>query len=109
MEKFSQYRDKGECFQHHAMSGLHTLTDSIGSGIAPFLPIPPEPKGIQLPFHIFLFVCRVPLLIIFAFSYFAFLQWMPIGVFGRKASLWCILGIPGIWWIDLQIDGVKKG
>jgi 1-acylglycerol-3-phosphate O-acyltransferase len=23
--------------------------------------------------------------------------------------LWLILGIPGIWWIDLQIDGVKKG
>ncbi|KEF57143.1 uncharacterized protein A1O9_07333 [Exophiala aquamarina CBS 119918] len=90
MEKFSQYRDKG-------------------SGIAPFLPIPPDPKGIQLPFHIFLFVCRVPLLLLFAFSYFAFLQWMPIGVFGRKVSLWCILGIPGIWWIDLQIDGVKKG
>jgi len=34
---------------------------------------------------------------------------MPIGVLGKKASLWCILGIPGIWWIDLQIDGVKKG
>jgi hypothetical protein len=23
--------------------------------------------------------------------------------------LWAILGIPGIWWIDLQIDGVKRG
>lgn len=23
--------------------------------------------------------------------------------------LWLILGIPGVWWIDLQIDGVKKG
>lgn len=23
--------------------------------------------------------------------------------------LWVILGAPGIWWIDLQIDGVKKG
>lgn len=23
--------------------------------------------------------------------------------------LWIILGIPGVWWIDLQIDGVKKG
>lgn len=27
----------------------------------------------------------------------------------KKAILWMILGIPGIWWIDLQIDGVKKG
>jgi hypothetical protein len=23
--------------------------------------------------------------------------------------LWMILGIPGVWWIDLRIDGVKKG
>jgi hypothetical protein len=23
--------------------------------------------------------------------------------------LWVMLGTPGIWWIDLQIDGVKKG
>ncbi|KAI1609624.1 hypothetical protein EDD36DRAFT_76969 [Exophiala viscosa] len=90
MEKFSQFRDKG-------------------SGIAPFLTIPTEPSGIALPFHAFLFICRVPLLAFFALSYFLVLQWMPIGVLGRKASLWCILGIPGIWWIDLQIDGVKKG
>ncbi|OAP56178.1 hypothetical protein AYL99_09357 [Fonsecaea erecta] len=90
MEKFSQFRDKG-------------------SGIAPFLPIPTEPAGFALPLHIFLFVCRVPLLLVFALSYFLVLQWMPIGILGRKASLWCILGIPGIWWIDLQIDGVKKG
>jgi len=81
----------------------------LGSGIAPFLPIPPEPKGIYLPFHSFLCVCRVPLLLFFSIAYFAFFQFLPFGVLGRKASLWCILGIPGIWWIDLQIDGVKKG
>ncbi|EXJ62150.1 hypothetical protein A1O7_02583 [Cladophialophora yegresii CBS 114405] len=90
MERFSQFRDKG-------------------SGIAPFLPIPTESAGIALPFHIFLYICRVPLLIIFALSWFLVLQWMPLGILGRKAALWCILGIPGIWWIDLQIDGVKKG
>ncbi|KAI9926372.1 hypothetical protein MW887_004136 [Aspergillus wentii] len=28
---------------------------------------------------------------------------------GKKASLWCILGVPSIWWIDLQVDGVRKG
>lgn len=37
------------------------------------------------------------------------LQWLPIGSLGKKASLWSILGAPGVWWIDLQIDGVKKG
>jgi 1-acylglycerol-3-phosphate O-acyltransferase len=27
----------------------------------------------------------------------------------RKANQWCLLGIPGVWWIDLQIDGVRRG
>lgn len=42
-------------------------------------------------------------------SYFAVLQWLPIGSLGKKASLWCILGVPSLWWIDLQVDGVKRG
>jgi len=42
-------------------------------------------------------------------AYFIVFAWLPIGSLGRKAALWCILGIPGIWWVDLQIDGVKKG
>lgn len=111
MEKFSQYRDKGDFFSPSKRLLLPTRLTllSIGSGIAPFLPIPPDPKGFRLPFHFFLFVCRLPLLLIFSLSYFVLLQWLPIGVFGRKVSLWCILGIPGIWWIDLQIDGVRKG
>ncbi|EQL38349.1 hypothetical protein BDDG_11635 [Blastomyces dermatitidis ATCC 18188] len=90
MEKFSQFRDRG-------------------SGIAPFLPIPSQPSGIYLPFHIFLFCMRLPLLITAFLAYFCVLQWLPIGSLGKKASLWVMLGIPGIWWIDLQIDGVKKG
>ncbi|OAX84897.1 hypothetical protein ACJ72_00719 [Emergomyces africanus] len=52
---------------------------------------------------------RLPLLITAFVAYFCVLQWLPIGSLGKKASLWVILGIPGIWWIDLQIDGVKKG
>ncbi|KAL1847158.1 Lysophosphatidic acid:oleoyl-CoA acyltransferase 1 [Paecilomyces lecythidis] len=90
MEKFSQFRDRG-------------------SGIAPFLPIPTEPAGLYLPFHIFLFCFRLPLLLVVSLTYFLVLQWLPIGSLGKKASLWCILGIPSIWWIDLQIDGVKRG
>ena len=109
MEKFSQYRDKGRpLFSLYSQNPCANHNIS-GSGIAPFLPIPPDPKGFKLPFHFFLYLCRVPLLLVFALSYFAVLQWLPIGVLGRKASLWCILGIPGIWWIDLQIDGVRKG
>ncbi|PGH15204.1 hypothetical protein AJ79_02569 [Helicocarpus griseus UAMH5409] len=90
MEKFSQFRDRG-------------------SGIAPFLPVPSQSSGIYLPFHLFLFCMRLPLLVTAFLTYFCVLQWLPIGSLGKKASLWVILGIPGIWWIDLQIDGVRKG
>ncbi|KAI4268946.1 MAG: hypothetical protein L6R38_007664 [Xanthoria sp. 2 TBL-2021] len=90
MEKYSQYRDRA-------------------SGIAPFLPVPTISAGIYYPFHLFLFFIRLPLLLAAILTYFLFLQWLPIGSLGKKASLWLILGVPGIWWIDLQVDGVKKG
>ncbi|PLB46293.1 putative vacuolar protein sorting protein Vps66 [Aspergillus steynii IBT 23096] len=90
MERFTQFRDRG-------------------SGIAPFLPIPSEPLSFQLPLRIFLFCVRLPFFIFVCLSYFLVLQWLPIGSLGKKASLWCILGVPSIWWIDLQVDGVRKG
>jgi len=90
MEKYSQYRDRG-------------------SGIAPFFPISSQPAGIYLPVHMFLFLFKLPFLITISTTYFLFLQWFPLGSLLKKAILWMILGIPGIWWIDLQIDGVKKG
>lgn len=84
-----------------------------GSGIAPFFPIPSTPSGIYLPLHILLFVIRVPLLVALIASYVLLFSWLPVGgrIGGlvRKAMLWCILAVPGIWWIDLQIDGVKRG
>jgi hypothetical protein len=108
MEKFSQYRDRGMC--PILLEACMSETDGItGSGIAPFLPIPTEASGIALPFHIFLCTIRVPLLLSVTLCYFLFLQWLPIGPLGRKAALWVILGVPGIWWVDLQIDGVRKG
>ncbi|RMZ78426.1 hypothetical protein DV738_g3854, partial [Chaetothyriales sp. CBS 135597] len=78
-----------------------------GSGIAPFLPIPTEPPGLYLPIHAFLFAIRVSMITFIGIFYFLFLQWLPTLL--KRAALWIILGIPGIWWIDLQIDGVKKG
>ncbi|KAH8589284.1 hypothetical protein B0O99DRAFT_637273 [Bisporella sp. PMI_857] len=90
MEKYSQFRDRG-------------------SGIAPFFPISPEPAGIYLPFYIFLFFFKLPFFFTVSAGYFLFLQWLPLGSLLKKAILWMILGIPGVWWIDLQIDGVKKG
>ncbi|KAL4941283.1 hypothetical protein BDV06DRAFT_5328 [Aspergillus oleicola] len=92
MEKFSQFRDRG-------------------SGIAPFLPVPlqPAPGCCPLPIRAFLFCIRLPFFVFVCASYFLILQWLPIGSLGKKASLWCILGIPTIWWVDLQVDGVRKG
>jgi hypothetical protein len=57
----------------------------------------------------FLFFLRIPLLIFFGFTWFAFIQWTTPGTLLRKANLWCIIGIPGIWWVDLQVDGVRRG
>ncbi|KAF2763274.1 hypothetical protein EJ05DRAFT_534651 [Pseudovirgaria hyperparasitica] len=90
MEKFSQYRDRG-------------------SGIAPFFPVPTESSGIALPFHIFLFLVRVPLLLATFILYYFALSWLPLGSLLKKGILWVMIGIPGIWWIDLQIDGVRRG
>lgn len=71
--------------------------------------MPTVSAGIYYPSHLFLFFIRLPLLLAAILTYFFFLQWLPIGSLGKKASLWLILGVPGIWWIDLQVDGVKKG
>ncbi|CRG83407.1 hypothetical protein PISL3812_00758 [Talaromyces islandicus] len=86
-----------------------TSQDDSGSGIAPFFPVPTQPSGYVLPLHVFLFCFRLPLLIFVCLSYFLVLQFLPIGSLGKKASLWCILGVPSLWWIDLQVDGVKRG
>ena len=108
MEKYSQYRDRG--VSHNPITSAPQCTDlSSASGIAPFFPIPTQPSGLYLPFHLFLFLFRLPILLSVTLGYFFVLQWLPIGSLGKKASLWLILGAPGIWWIDLQIDGVKKG
>ncbi|KAL2825223.1 MFS general substrate transporter [Aspergillus cavernicola] len=83
----------------------------IGSGIAPFLPVPSQPIAgcCRLPIQTFLFFFRLPFFIFACLGYFFVLQWLPIGSLGKKAALWCILGIPSIWWVDLQVDGVRKG
>ncbi|OBT58928.1 hypothetical protein VE04_00851 [Pseudogymnoascus sp. 24MN13] len=82
---------------------------AVGSGIAPFFPVTSPTSTLYLPVNIFLFVVKLPLFLAITVAYFFFLQWLPLGAFIRKAMLWVILGAPGIWWIDLQIDGVKKG
>jgi 1-acyl-sn-glycerol-3-phosphate acyltransferase len=62
-----------------------------------------------VPIHIFLFIIKLPLFLMIIAAYFLVFQWLPLPALFRKALLWVILGAPGIWWVDLQIDGVKKG
>lgn len=59
--------------------------------------------------HTFLFLFRLPLLLTVAIGYFGVLQYLPLPAAVRKLALWCVMGTAGIWWVDLQLDGVKRG
>lgn len=106
MERYLQYRDKGDFAQRVISLTLNFLS---GTGIAPFLPVPAQSSGGYIFLHAFLFFFRLSFLIPVVVSYFLVVQWLPIGPLVRKAYLWLMLGIPGVWWIDLQIDGVRRG
>ncbi|KAM0274881.1 hypothetical protein ACHAQH_007770 [Verticillium albo-atrum] len=90
MEKFSQFRDKG-------------------SGISPFMPIKTPVSSLTYALHTSLFLLRLPLFLTLTAAYFLFLHHLPLPVVARKALLWSLMAIPGIWWIDLQLDGVRRG
>ncbi|KAM0716349.1 hypothetical protein Q7P37_007794 [Cladosporium fusiforme] len=83
------------------------------SGIAPFFPVSTTggsgSNPLLFPWRLFVFFLRIPFLLFAGFIWFAFIQWTPPGTILRKANLWCIIGIPGIWWVDLQVDGVRRG
>ncbi|KAK4222992.1 hypothetical protein QBC38DRAFT_61656 [Podospora fimiseda] len=87
MEKFSQFRDRG-------------------SGISPFIPISTPNSPLTTILSSLLFLIRLPL-------FLPFLLLLPISPFLpgflRKLYLWLLLFIPGIWWVDLQLDNVKRG
>ncbi|TDZ35210.1 putative lysophosphatidic acid:oleoyl-CoA acyltransferase [Colletotrichum trifolii] len=90
MEKFSQFRDKG-------------------SGISPFIPVRTPLSPVSSVFQAFLFLVRLPLFLTYALTYFLILHPLPLPVAVRKVLLWGLMGIPGIWWVDLQLDGVRRG
>ncbi|OIW29472.1 hypothetical protein CONLIGDRAFT_631555 [Coniochaeta ligniaria NRRL 30616] len=90
MEKFSQFRDRG-------------------SGVAPFAPISTPSTPLLSAAHIALFLFRLPIFLFFCTLYFTTLHHLPLPLAGRKLLLWGLMSIPGIWWIDLQLDGVKRG
>ncbi|KAI1362101.1 hypothetical protein F5Y08DRAFT_313158 [Xylaria arbuscula] len=90
MEKYSQFRDKG-------------------SGISPFLPISTPTSLMWRIIGTWLFILRFPFFVLVCASFFLVLDHLPIPAVGRKLLLWLILAIPGVWWIDLQLDGVRRG
>lgn len=58
---------------------------------------------------LFLFLTRAPFLLFFSAIYFLLLEWAPLGQTVKYATLWMMLSIPGVWWVDLQVDGVRRG
>lgn len=111
MEKFSQFRDRGELPSPcQAVNGREVAKSPwIGTQIAPFLPINGSNSTVQGAIGLFLFAFRLPFFLCLSISYFLVFQWLPIGSFIRKAWLWSILLSSGVWWIDLQVEGVRKG
>lgn len=59
--------------------------------------------------HAVVFLVRLPLFVGYATVYLFFLHHLPLPAVARKLLLWLLLAIPGIWWVDLQLDGVKRG
>jgi hypothetical protein len=83
---------------------------SAGTAIAPFLPVPSPPVGlVWQPLYLILFCVRAPFFVAFSLFYFLILEWVSVGRRLKYGVLWLMLGIPGVWWVDLQVDGVKRG
>lgn len=90
MEKYRQFADRA-------------------SGIAPFLPNTVPDSTLATILHSFLFLFRLPFFLFFFAFYFTVSSVIPLPVVLRKLGLWSLMGIPGIWWVDLRIDGVRRG
>ncbi|KAI0517590.1 hypothetical protein F5B22DRAFT_603476 [Xylaria bambusicola] len=90
MEKYSQFRDRG-------------------SGISPFLPIATPTSVFRNIGGAWLFLFRLPVFVLCCASFFLVLDHIALLPVGRKILLWLILATSGVWWIDLQLDGVKRG
>jgi hypothetical protein len=61
------------------------------------------------PIHVLLFLLRVPCILFLSVFYFLILEILPVGELCKKCVLWVLLVVPGVWWVDLQVDGVKRG
>jgi hypothetical protein len=61
------------------------------------------------PIYALLFLIRVPCILFLSVFYFLILEILPVGESCKKCVLWVLLVVPGVWWVDLQVDGVKRG
>jgi hypothetical protein len=72
--------------------------------------VPSPPAGaLWSPIHAVLFVIRAPCVLFLSVFYFGVLDLLPVGHTIRYAVLWLLLAVTGVWWVDLQVDGVKRG
>lgn len=97
------------CLLHHGLLALTRPRLAVATGIAPFLPVSTPASAVSTLTHGLIFVFRLPVFLTYAFSYFVFFHYLPLPVLARKIALWGMMAIPGIWWVDLQLDGVKRG
>lgn len=110
MEKYSQFRDKGTSLKLHRANQTSSGSPYIGTAIAPFLPVPSPPANLfWTPVHALLFALRLVPVLSISLSYFLLLEVLPIPTTLKKCVLWLLLAVPGVWWVDLQVDGVKRG
>lgn len=77
--------------------------------MAPFVPISTPSTALSKPLHVLLFLFRLPFFLFFVTLYFTTLHHLPFPPAARKLFLWGLMAIPGVWWVDLQLDGVKRG
>ena len=74
------------------------------------MPVPsPQASIVWTPINVFLFLCRIPFVVSLSVFYFGILDWLPAGGAVKYAVLWALLGVTGVWWVDFQVDGVKRG
>ena len=62
-----------------------------------------------MPIYTFLFLCRIPFVASLSIFYFGIIEWLPVGGTIKYAVPWALLGVTGVWWVDFQVDGVKRG
>lgn len=91
MEKYSQFRDKG-------------------TSIAPFFPPAPAQDGlIWSLFKVPLFFVRLPAVFFLSIFHFCIVEYLPVGASVVNGVIMTLLCIAGVLWVDLQVDGVKRG